>query len=281
MRPDQENDRLILQAHSIVLLYHRITEVAHDPLGMCVTLQRFGEQLSILGDHARAVPLLDLLEPATEPRFCITFDDSYADQLDAAELLESKKVPATFFVVPERLDGKSYWWDRIVASAVGQSRTARALSIRSCRRMEPARAERVAIFVSRNRYKENLPITMRADDVRNLAASSLFDIGAHGFSHLRLSSFPKERQRVEIESAKYILEEIANSTIRSFSYPFGDRASIGSETPGLVATAGYSLACLNLGASVDSRTDRYGVPRVVAPDLAGEAFRQMVKGWLS
>ncbi|WP_372624746.1 polysaccharide deacetylase family protein [Falsiroseomonas sp.] len=87
---------------------------------MAVAPERFDEQLSVLRKHCVVMSLgrmLDELRAGTLVRnaVAVTFDDGYADNLHSAiPMLERHEVPATFFLSPGLLDGKSsFWWDEL------------------------------------------------------------------------------------------------------------------------------------------------------------------------
>ncbi|QDV89706.1 Polysaccharide deacetylase [Phycisphaerae bacterium RAS2] len=103
---------------AVVLLYHRVAELAADPQLLAVTPQRFDEQLHALRRIARVVPLGELVRGVREGivpdrAVAITFDDGYADNLThAAPLLQKHDAPATVFVTArgERVRHE-FWWD--------------------------------------------------------------------------------------------------------------------------------------------------------------------------
>lgn len=104
----------------IVLLYHRIADLAGDPQRLAVSRARFAEHLAVIAE--RGVPttvegLVDLAHEQTLPAgaVAVTFDDGYADNLHAAApLLVRAKVPATVFVSTAPLKGnREFWWDEI------------------------------------------------------------------------------------------------------------------------------------------------------------------------
>ena len=71
-----------------VLLYHRVADEPDDPFGLCVSPERFDDQLAAL---ARRYPVLSLdeltdrLEGGLPKRaVLLTFDDGYADVLSRA-----------------------------------------------------------------------------------------------------------------------------------------------------------------------------------------------------
>ncbi len=103
---------------AIVLLYHRVAELATDPQLLAVTPQRFDEHLHALRRIARIVPLGQLVRGVREGivpdrAVAITFDDGYTDNLThAAPLLRRHGAPATVFVTArgERVRHE-FWWD--------------------------------------------------------------------------------------------------------------------------------------------------------------------------
>ena len=99
-----------------VLLYHAIDEsTPEDRLGLRVSPAAFREQMAWLKEEGfRVVPLGTVGSGTGSDRtVAITFDDGYASQLTAAAILEGFGFPATFFVVPDFLDGRAggggYW----------------------------------------------------------------------------------------------------------------------------------------------------------------------------
>ena len=101
---------------AIILMYHRIAEPVPDPWGLCVSPQRFADQLDVIRDSAvRLAALPQALEDGNHlsPAIAVTFDDGYADNLhNAAPLLERYGVPATVFVAAGYAgSGREFWWD--------------------------------------------------------------------------------------------------------------------------------------------------------------------------
>lgn len=101
-----------------ILLYHAIDKPsAEDRLGLRVSPAAFREQMEWLKEEGvSVVPLTALGTGAGAARaVAITFDDGYASQMAAAAILEEFGFPATFFVVPDFLDGRAGgggYWDR-------------------------------------------------------------------------------------------------------------------------------------------------------------------------
>jgi peptidoglycan/xylan/chitin deacetylase (PgdA/CDA1 family) len=105
------------QPRATVLLYHRIAEPDLDPWSLAVTPAHFAEHMAVLRRHAAVTPLSRLrsqLEGRGAPRRCVavTFDDGYADNVNALAALERNDVPATIFAIAGAA-GTALWWDRL------------------------------------------------------------------------------------------------------------------------------------------------------------------------
>jgi len=106
--------------HALILLYHRISDVAFDPWSLCVTPQHFAEHLEILNRRTSPITLTRLITCVETGAFpsrpvVVTFDDGYADNvLSAKPVLERFDVPAICFITTGRIgDRVEFWWDRL------------------------------------------------------------------------------------------------------------------------------------------------------------------------
>src|SRR6185503_1881953 len=77
----------------------------------------FRDQLDALQQTHDVVPLRDVLNEAPRrgrPRVAITFDDAYLGAVRHAPAeLSARGMPATIFVAPAFLGGRSFWWDAL------------------------------------------------------------------------------------------------------------------------------------------------------------------------
>lgn len=120
-----------MTATALVLMYHRVADVAVDPWGLCVSPANFAEQLEVLRHAALPTRLQDLVCPAEHAprRVVVTFDDAYVDNYWVAEPLLSRfEIPATIFVVPGYL-GREYWWDELEALLLQPGKLPRTLNL--------------------------------------------------------------------------------------------------------------------------------------------------------
>ena len=110
--------RHLFVPRAIILLYHRVTEVASDPQLLCVSPAHFAQHLAILRKFGRPTRL-SLLDEALRrgnggrSAMVVTFDDGYADNLcNAKPLLQRHEFPATVFMTTDVLGSpKEFWQD--------------------------------------------------------------------------------------------------------------------------------------------------------------------------
>lgn len=121
---------------ALILLYHRVADLPHDPFRLSVTPERFAEHLQVLREYARPTTLRRVtgeVRAGRRPRrsVVVTFDDGYADNLHAARpLLEKYDVPATIFVATGRInDGTMFWWDDLADILLTPGRLPRKLAL--------------------------------------------------------------------------------------------------------------------------------------------------------
>ena len=138
------------KAHAVVLMYHRVAECDIDPWNLCVSPQRFTEQLEALKREYRILPLQELFRTgARQKAVAITFDDGYADNLHAAApILERHRAPACFFLTSGALDmAREFWWDELERLLLCEAALPPKIgvSVGSRRLFEPGRAAEPAL----------------------------------------------------------------------------------------------------------------------------------------
>jgi peptidoglycan/xylan/chitin deacetylase (PgdA/CDA1 family) len=235
----------------LVLLYHRIARLERDPWGIAVTPERFEAHLRVLKLFFRPVPLLTLLEAARAGRgkrmVSITFDDGYADLIDAERLLAKHRVPATMFVSSGPVvDGTGFWWDAIDRDDP-RWRELKNLP-------EDERRRRLG-----GGYGDNRALTPA--ELQRLARSPWVAIGSHARSHSSLAALDRTAQEEEAVRSRREIEEIIGKPVTLFAYPFGNREDFSPTTVEVVRAAGYDYAFSGTPAPVRPDFDPYEVPR--------------------
>jgi peptidoglycan/xylan/chitin deacetylase (PgdA/CDA1 family) len=181
-----EADTLRLSQVPLILMYHRVAEVAENSL--CVTPGRFAEQMGWLKRHGlRGVGVGTLVDAMRAGRHRglvgITFDDGFASLVQAAlPALLSHGFTATMFIVSGLLGGTNEWDEGPVWRLVS------------------------------------------ADQVRELAAAGM-EIGSHGVTHLHLAGADADQLKAEVSDSRASLSDLIGTAIRGFAYPYGSMDS--------------------------------------------------------
>ncbi|UGS38629.1 polysaccharide deacetylase family protein [Capillimicrobium parvum] len=282
------------------LLYHRVADVAHDPLGLAVSPADFVSHIDALGD--RIVPLEQLASgDFPDGAVAITFDDGYADNLPA---LRNVGVPVTVFISTGHVaDGRGFWWDELVrllhaAQATqpltvtldGDVRTWPAhdavqrelarrglhgwLQVQTPERIETALAQ-VRAWAAAPDAEDPRPLTV--DEVRELAKH--VTIGAHGRRHVSLRWMTADVRRTEMQDSRADLARWVGYPPTAFSYPFGvpDR-DVDDSVQQLARALGYTAGVVNAPELVTPASPPLAIPRFVAPPVRGDELVLRVSG---
>ena len=282
-----------------IIMYHRIAISEFDPWNLAVSPNEFALQLARLRTKT-VLPLTEFVRLHSRQQLprnvaAITFDDGYAcNALVAAPMLESFGLPATFFIVSEAISNREeYWWDQLAAivnspgfdckAAIGllTNYSVSALA-RTAHPGTTPNADYVVLWWPlrslsaevRQRYLNELRDLMRLEkvlrqshrpmtqaEVRTLAANPLFEIGGHTMTYPPLSTRPPDEQEVEIVAGLRRLEASVGTTVRCFSYPFGDLSSVTQE---IVRAAGFACAVTTEPRRVKLDDDPFRLPRLQA-----------------
>ncbi len=104
----------------ITLLYHRVDTSETDPWGICVSIEKFEEQIQFLKNNFNIISSGDLIKQVTNHNItggsiCLTFDDGYADNYtNAKPILEKYNCPATFFISTAFIGSTiPFWWEEL------------------------------------------------------------------------------------------------------------------------------------------------------------------------
>ena len=284
-----------------ILLYHRVARIAHDPWALAVPPDLFAEQMEALSRTRRVVPLARLAEELERGRaranwIAITFDDGYADLLhEAVPAMQRFGCPATMFVTTGALGGAGFWWDRLSEAVFRPERLADALALGAgpdrftwepsagadrqqlhmalWRRLRGLRAgDREAELAAIERWAGIAPDRVRdrvmsAEEVRGLARSGFFSIGAHSVSHAPLPELNRFEKAAEIAGSRRACEEILGQPVLGFAYPFGD---LDAESREEVRRAGFRFACSTMPEPVRADSPRYALPRLSVGAWSGD-----------
>jgi peptidoglycan/xylan/chitin deacetylase (PgdA/CDA1 family) len=119
---------------------------------------------------------------------------------------------------------------------------------------------------------------MNAEELRQLVAGGLVELGAHTVTHPLLSRLPTDKKAAEIEESRRGCAAWVGREPRAFAFPNGD---LDEESVDLVRRAGFELACTSRQDLVWTSGDAYRVPRISVRDEGGEAlWRRLRWQWL-
>jgi peptidoglycan/xylan/chitin deacetylase (PgdA/CDA1 family) len=195
--------QLRLRDTPMILMYHGIADVADDPNQLCVSPQRFTEQMAWLERSGlrgvSAATLVDAMSAGqADGMVAITFDDGYTSVLDTAlPELASRGFGATAFIISGLL-GRTNEWDEGPVWPL-----------------------------------------LDAAGVAELAAAGL-EIGSHSATHPHLAALGATRQGAEVTASREQLEDLLSAPVRGFAYPYG---SMDEAARYAVGAAGYEYAC--------------------------------------
>lgn len=120
---------------------------------------------------------------------------------------------------------------------------------------------------------------MSADEIRQLAATDLVEIGAHTMNHPSLRLLPEADQQSEICESKRRLEEIMDAPVTSFAYPYGTMHDYDASTVRIARDAGFECACSNFAGRATRGSDPFQLPRHVVRDWDAETLARHLKDW--
>lgn len=204
-----------------------------------------------------------------KPRVCITFDDGFENNLvHAAPILNSMGIPATVFVSSICVTGES---DILWADAVDlilferESVTVRDLTFSKtkgkfyCQDLgvdihayiksrsmadRDAIIEELAVKYDLNRLKESSPSEnwklLSAEQLKDLANSSMIEIGSHCHYHYNLESLSSGQYETELSKSKQLLETCIGKKVDCIAFPDG---SYNSDIKTSSYRIGYERLC--------------------------------------
>jgi peptidoglycan/xylan/chitin deacetylase (PgdA/CDA1 family) len=231
-----------------VLMYHKINDVAENPLSVPVGL--FDEQMGLLRDLGYTVvdleQVLDHYTTGTQlpPRaVLITFDDGYRDNLEnALDVLGRHGYPAVLFVPIGYLDTT----------------------------LPLPHEERLAQRGIVNR-------TIDWSDLPDLERGGI-RVEAHGISHRALADLEVDEAAREIVLAKLKLEEALGRPVRAFAYVKGSEAHFKLVHLSLLRQAGYDIAFTSVSGANTPRTDPLRLHRYNVEPYPPRTFELVLRG---
>jgi peptidoglycan/xylan/chitin deacetylase (PgdA/CDA1 family) len=300
---------------AVILMYHRVTNLARDPYQLAVSPANFAQHLEHLARTCTVLPLIDLIE-AVQARamplraIAITFDDGYVDNYrEAYPLLKAAGLPATIYVTSGTINSaREFWWDdldRIISrpahvparlrlqmpdrvyewpTVTTEQRTAARLALHAVLHPQTVAAREQALEqlcewagVGRDGRPDYRAVTDA--QLREIAADRLIDIGSHTVNHPSLAALPREEQCAEIARGREMLEARLGKPLKTFAYPYGTRQDYTSETADIVRAEGFRAACTSVHGSVETGDDVFALRRSAVFNWNAALFTQQLESF--
>lgn len=296
-----------------ILFYHRVAASVAKPdlLGRSLLtarefekhlrhLQRFYHVVSL----EQAAEILASRQAVPQNIVVITFDDGYRDNYSVAmPLLQKYNAPATVFVVSGAIDGAPLWFDRVHSwfketrlskvrlskldseldltnssgRGEGLSKVTSLMKKLSGKERVEAMAElRTRLEIPASGSAEDEPAMLNWDDLREMAQSRIFTIGAHTVTHPILPRIEGTDIRAEIEDSCHRINQELGQPVRFFAYPNGDYDSRAQSVVRELDLVG----CATQGAGFNPQgSDLSALRRLGAEGLPMFRFALYLAGW--
>jgi peptidoglycan/xylan/chitin deacetylase (PgdA/CDA1 family) len=271
-----------------------------------VSPAEFERHVAYLAARYRVLPVPDIVAALragrTLPRhaLAITFDDGYADNLEAARVLARYGLSATFYLTAGCLDdtGEPFWPAELrllVARFPEGPLELQAGQAGSMVIEIGPPSERGQIVRRLSRLMKSSPLEARERlraTLRDLAGRPAYrspmlswtqvlemqalgmTIGGHTLTHPNLPSIGRAAAEAEVRGCRQLLERVVGQPVTMFSYPNGGAERYYTpELQGLVRDAGFEAAATSTDGFVGAHSDLYALERVqAARTLAELAF---------
>ena len=291
-----------------VLCYHRVLDIIDDYNMINVVPRYFEEQMRVIRNNYRIIRLDDIRDSINygdEDAVAVTFDDGYSDFLgDALSVLEKYEIPATAFITTDNIGTNTEnWMDEIIRLILGPTEYKADFVLEDTEMSGYWKTrtfdQRLAFYRAFNYICRNSKREKRQDyinqlrvwngdcpevrknrrilneeEIKKLAKHPLISLGAHTVTHPSLSALTYEEQKYEIRTSKRTLEEISNSKISLFAYPFGSKYDYTYETIEILKNEGFTGAFTTEGIISNKEYDSFRIPRSVPHNMSGEAFEK-------
>ena len=293
--------------HVAILRYHAVVEPEDNfyaSPGICLSKDNFARHVQYFAAKYHVVSLNDVIESLKKGKslptnaVVFTFDDGYADNYFAYEILKQYGAGATFYLTAACIDRKEpFWLFEVTYLPLFSSKTELSVMVDGRehhftltdrrQRLQTTR-ELVRIIKSNNlKVRESVRTQLRDqladerfrqmaekvmltwDQVREMQSNGML-FGAHTLTHLNLPNADPEDAKREIEGSKHLIEERLGKPVAHFSYP--NSGPYQYYTPAvreLVQQARYDSAVTSFPGFVQPGDDLLALHRVrTVPSLA-------------
>lgn len=305
-----------------ILMYHRVLSsqdrrFALEEPGMIVTPETFAMHMREAKRHFDVIDLAEWIKlkqqnlPLPKKACAITFDDGWADNYENAyPILQSEKIPATLFVVAEKIGTDFQFWPNIIMALLLGTNAPLAMQQHPLFAQVfhhlpiPAKLidrEYAAVYISQLKQFSDRAIFTALDEIRwrslltidlpnalmgweqiiAMKQSGVINIGSHTCNHKRLTSALSDSEMShEIIASKTIIENRLSSSVDLFCFPNGDYSPRALE----LVQQNYSAAVTTQRGIINaSNCTNHELTRVGLHDQVSNSprlFGARLSGWL-
>lgn len=264
--------RIANRGKVLILTYHRFSRRANP---WRVSAPQFEAHLDYLTRHHRLLPLsavaASLRNGETLPSgtAVITIDDGYSDAYEIAfPILRRYGVPATFFIVTDFLDRKTWLWTDKLRFLTAQAEANKLTALIGNQKIEAylnGHESRFAVAALVNSSLKGLPVREREEVIGSIAArlgirvpesppaeyapitwgqalemeAAGIELGSHSKTHPILTTLDDSGLCDELVESRLRLEDALQHEIDIFCYPNGD---VDERVRRSASAAGYRCA---------------------------------------
>lgn len=287
--------------HVAILRYHAVVEpesCAYASAGICTSPKDFERHVAYLATRYRVLPLPDVVAALRDGRslprhaVAITFDDGYADNLEAARVVARHGVSATFYLTAGCLKGGQPFWPAEIRGLLraierptvtlepedrppveinlggpgGRNGAARVVSrlFKSVGIPERERLrDQLRAAAGWPRYDDPM---LTWDDVGEMARLGM-TIGGHTMTHPNLPSAGLGDATREVAGCRTLLQDRLGVSVTMFSYPDGGAERYyTADLERVVSDVGFEAATTSRNAFATRGSDLFALERVQVTD---------------
>jgi peptidoglycan/xylan/chitin deacetylase (PgdA/CDA1 family) len=292
--------------NAAILRYHAIVEEEknfYTAPGIALSPFQFEKHVNYFSQNYSVVSLNEVVdklikgENITKNCVVFTFDDGYADNFLAAQILNKYSKAGTFYITTEAVGRESKFWVAEITFLILKTtkdqfkislndykkefllsdQDSRWKAIRELIRFIKSNSKTLREKVRKQLSKqiadsslmnkiENFMLTW--DQVKEMREMGM-TIGSHTLTHQNLPNADPEDASIEISESKQILSEILGEDVRHFSYPnSGPYEYFNEQIREFVIKAGYDSSSTSINGFVGLKSDRFALRRVrTVPNL--------------
>jgi peptidoglycan/xylan/chitin deacetylase (PgdA/CDA1 family) len=287
--------------YPVIVRYHSVSQgngLISD--GIAVSRQMFEQQVGYFAKHFRPISMDTLIEcvqdqkPFPENAIILTFDDGYADNYQAAQILKKYGMTGVFYITAGCIESDERFWVAEIHYLLGKTNK-NAVRVRLRDKWfeaylsdsgRPKVIRRLTHLIKtvdvKTREAIRAELRKQLDDVPALQNDLMLtwqqlanmvtlgmEIGGHTLTHCNLPSASEEEAWNEICESKSLLEQQLGIKVKHFAYPNGGSSQYYNlRIKELVRRAGYLSAVTSKPGVVYSRNDPLELCRIrTTPDL--------------